>query len=180
METETASCSILDRCERVVPLWLILLDNIPTATMYLLGAALAWLLWKPLAVLLMLYNLLAIVLFWQRICRYCPHFGTRACICGYGVLAARYFKKAEGGAFRKIFRKNIAVMYPCWFVPFAAGLYLLYAHFSLSLLVLFLTFALVAFVLIPFISRFVGCKGCTIKDQCPWMTSEAASPAPPS
>jgi hypothetical protein len=174
MNNENSSCSIHDSCERIVPSWLVLLDNIPTAILFLLGAALAGIVWRPLAIFMMLYNLSSIILFWSLICRYCRHFGTRACPCGYGVIGARYFSRKEEGNFRKIFRKNIAIMYPCWFIPLGAGIYLLYARFSREILMIFAAFVIVGFVLIPAISRFVGCRGCDLKDQCPWMTSEAA------
>jgi len=175
MENEITDCSITDACERVVPMWLVLLDNVPTAAMFVLGAVLAGMVWTPLAILMTLYNLLAIVLFWSLICRRCQHLGTRACPCGYGVIAARYFKRQEGGNFRKIFRKNIAVMYPCWFVPLAAGVYLLWTRYSGRLLTIFAAFVVIAFILIPAISRFVGCRGCNLKSQCPWMTAESAA-----
>ncbi|MBP1623614.1 MAG: hypothetical protein H6Q07_1634, partial [Acidobacteria bacterium] len=77
--------------------------------------------------------------------------------------------------FRKIFRKNIAVMYPCWFVPLAAGVYLLWTRYSGRLLTIFAAFVVIAFILIPAISRFVGCRGCNLKSQCPWMTAESAA-----
>jgi hypothetical protein len=169
MKIENENCSINDACGRVVPMWLILLDNIPTAAMFLLGAAIAGMVWWPLAIFMLLYNLSSIVMFWGFICRHCPHFGTQACPCGYGAIAPRYFNKKEGSNFRKIFRKNIAIMYPCWFFPFGAGIYLLCTRFSNDILVIFLAFCVIGFVLIPVISKFVGCKGCNIKDQCPWM-----------
>jgi len=64
-------------------------------------------------------------------------------------------------------------MYPCWFIPLGTGIYLLYARFSRDLLMIFVAFVIVGFVMIPAISRFVGCKGCDLKEQCPWMSSEA-------
>ena len=175
MKSNSTNCNIHDACERVVPSWLVLLDNIPTAVLFVLGAVLVGFVWWPLAVFMMIYNLASIVMFWGFICRYCQHFNTRACPCGYGVVAARCFGRREGGNFRKIFRKNIAIMYPCWFIPFGAGVYLLCTRFSKDVLAIFVAFAIVGFVLIPAISRFVGCKGCELKDQCPWMTSEAGS-----
>jgi hypothetical protein len=173
MNSENTNCSIYDSCERIVPAWLVFLDNVPTAILFVLGAVLVGIVWWPLAVFMMLYNLSSIVLFWGLICRYCPHFGTRACPCGYGTIAARYFSRKGGGNFRKTFRKNIAIMYPCWFIPFGAGIYLLYTRYSRNILLIFAAFVIVGFVLIPLISRFVGCKNCELKDQCPWMTSEA-------
>jgi len=175
MDTENESCSIPNTCERVVPLWLVLLDNIPTAAMLVLGAVLAWSAWRPLAVFMIFYDLLAIVLFWGLICRHCPHLSTRACPCGYGVVAARFFRKRAGSDFRKIFRTNIAIMYPCWLVPLVAGIYLLRVRYSGRLLAIFAAFVVIAFILIPAISRFVGCKGCNIKSQCPWMTSSSSA-----
>ena len=172
MNNEKAACSILDSCERVVPVWLVLLDNIPTAVLFLLGAFIAGLVWWPLALLMISYNLLSIILFWNRICPHCHHFGTRACPCGYGMAASRLFKRRQGGNFRKIFKHNVAIMYPCWFVPLFAGVYLLYTVYSIAILLLFLAFLAVGLVLMPLISRLVGCKGCTFKDQCPWMSGE--------
>ena len=171
MKTESASCSIHNACDRIVPSWLVLLDNVPTAILFLLGAILTGIVWWPLAIIMLIYNLSSIVMFWGLICRHCPHFSSRACPCGYGVMAPRYFDKKEGNNFRRVFRKNIAIMYPCWFFPFAAGIYLLWTRFSNTVLAIFIAFIVFGFVLIPAISRFVGCKGCEIKDQCPWMGS---------
>jgi hypothetical protein len=173
MKTENNNCSIDDACGRIVSPWLVLLDNVPTAVLFLLGAVIVGMVWWPLAILMFLYNLSSIVLFWGLICIHCPHFATRACPCGYGTVASRYFKRKEGGNFRRIFKKNIAVMYPCWFVPFGAGIYMLCTRSSNGLLVLFIAFCVVGFILIPVISRLVGCKGCTLKDQCPWMKPAA-------
>ena len=174
MKSESKNCSIHDACERVVPSWLVFLDNVPTAILFLLGTLLAGILWWPLAILMLVYNLSAIVMFWALICRHCPHFGTRACPCGYGGIAARHFSRKEGSSFRKVFRRNIAIMYPCWFIPLGTGIYLLHARFSMHLLMIFVAFVVVGFVVIPAISRFVGCKGCELKEQCPWMSSAAA------
>jgi hypothetical protein len=170
MKSETANCGIHNSCGRIVSSWLVFLDNLPTAIMFLLGAVLAGFVWLPLAIFMMLYNLSSVVMFWRLICRHCGYFGTRACPCGYGVIAARYFDRKEGSDFRRVFRKNIAIMYPCWFIPLGAGIYLLCARFSKGILAVFLAFIVVGFVLIPMISRFVGCKGCDLKQQCPWMT----------
>jgi hypothetical protein len=173
MANENVSCSIHNECERIVPAWLVLVDNVPTAMLFVLGAVLAGLISWPLAVFLTLYNLASIIMFWSRICPHCQHFSTRACPCGYGVIAAKFFGRKEGSNFRGIFRKNIIIMFPCWFVPLGIGIWLLYARYSREILLLFAAFVIVGFILIPAISRFVGCRGCTLKDQCPWMTSNS-------
>jgi hypothetical protein len=171
MKNNGNDCGIHNACERVVPTWLVLLENISTAIMFLLGAMLIGMIWWPLAIFMLIYNLSSVVMFWAFICRYCQHFGTRACPCGYGVIAAKYFDQKEGSNFRSVFRKNIAIMYPCWFIPLGSGMYLLYARYSSNILMTFVAFIIVGFVMIPAISRFVGCKECNIKEQCPWMSS---------
>jgi hypothetical protein len=39
-------------------------------------------------------------------------------------------------------------------------------------LILYLTisFVVIGFIIIPVISKQVGCKNCEIKEDCPWMT----------
>jgi hypothetical protein len=172
---ENADCSIHNECERVVPAWLVLLDNIPTLIMFILGAMIVGSIWRPLAILMLLYNISTIVLFWGLICRHCHHFGTRACPCGYGMIAAKYFRKRDGENFRKIFKRNIAIMYPCWFIPSGVGIYLLCKGAPKGFVLLFIAFAAVGYILIPAISKFVGCKGCELRKDCPWMSAEAAN-----
>jgi hypothetical protein len=84
----------------------------------------------------------------------------------------KHFSKKEGSNFRKVFRKNIAIMYPYWFIPLGSGIYLLCNRYSRDVLMIFVAFIIVSFLMIPAISRFVGCKGCNLKEQCPWMGSE--------
>jgi hypothetical protein len=138
--------------------------------MFLLGAGVVGFLWPPLGALFLGYCFLSIVLFWRLICPYCHHFGTRACPCGYGVVAPLFFRRRSGREFRDVFRKNIGVVFPCWFVPLGVGGYLLYADYSPALLWLFVSFCAIGFVAIPAIAILVGCKSCDLKHECPWMT----------
>ncbi|MBN2319887.1 MAG: hypothetical protein JXR49_12450 [Acidobacteria bacterium] len=170
LESQGADCNIPNACERVVPTWLIVLDNAPTAVLFLLGTAIIWNLHSILSLVFLAYCCLSIVLFWKLICPWCHHFGTTGCPCGYSRIAARLFKKKTGKEFRRVFRRNIVVVFPCWFLPLAAGIYLLWTDYSRALLFLLLAFCFVGFVLIPAISKFVGCRSCEIKDQCPWMS----------
>ena len=145
------------------------LDNAPTVLLFILGAALLSRLWWPLAVVFLAYCATSIVLFWALICPSCHHYGTRACPCGYGAIAQRLFERKAVGDFKRAFKRNIGFMFPCWFAPLIGGAYLLWADPSRPLLGLFLAFGIVGFIVIPAIARFVGCRGCDIKDQCPWM-----------
>jgi hypothetical protein len=166
-------CGIPAECERVVPLWIILLDNVPTAAMFVLGTILVWRLGWLFGAAYLVYCVLAIVAFWGRICPWCHHFNTHACPCGYGAVAPLLFDARKGRDFRSVFRANIVVMFPCFFVPAIAGAWLVWNGSARSTVAILAAFCILAFVAIPMISRLVGCKGCDIKDECPWMTQRS-------
>lgn len=165
-----AGCGVSPTCPRVVPPWLVLLDNLPTLTLFLLGAAMMARVWRPLGLVYLLYCGLAIVWFWGRICVHCQHFGSPACPCGYGVLAPKLFNRKGDQNFRRIFRRNIVILFPCWFLPPIAGAYLLRAAFAWPLVGMLTAFCMIGFLVIPLISNFVGCRRCELRDQCPWMS----------
>lgn len=161
-------CGIPNKCSRVVPGWLVAVDNLPTVVMFLLGGVLLYLVWWPYAAAYLAYAFGSIVLFWAIICPYCTHFGTRACPCGYGVMAPILFKRKKGD-FTAIFRRNLTIMYPNWMVPFVGGGYLLWSSFSWTIAGVFVAFCIIGFALIPAISKYVGCAGCEVQDECPWV-----------
>lgn len=165
-------------CGRTVPTWLVALDNAPTAVLFVLGAALLWPVWWPLAPAFLVYCALSVVLFWARICPHCHHYGTRACPCGYGVIAPRFFGRRSTDDFQRVFKRNLGIMFPAWFVPLAAGAYLLWQDPTPAVAWLLAAFCVVGFALIPAISKFVGCRGCEIKDQCPWMGGKSPRSEP--
>ncbi len=155
-----------------IPLWLVLLDNLPTLALFILGAMIIGELSSLAAILYFIYALFSVVWFWARICPWCHHYGTQACPCGYGVISQRFFKRRTDRSFKTVFRRNLPVVYPNWFVPVAVAVYLLATRYSLYLLILTFAFCLIGFALIPLISRFVGCKNCEIRDDCPWMSGK--------
>lgn len=157
-------------CTKSIPLWLVLLDNIPTLGMYTLGTWILVYLSDLSALIYAIYSVSGIIWFWGRICPYCHHFNTRACPCGYGLLSAQFFKAREGKSFRKIFRQNIIFLFPGWFVPPLVAVSLLFLEYQSSLLFLTIIFSIIAFFLIPVVSKQVGCKNCEIRADCPWMT----------
>lgn len=167
-EKEEGDCGIPNMCTRVVPVWLVALDNLPTMLMILLGGILLYFIWWPYAVAFLAYAYSSIVMFWGLICPYCTHYDTRACPCGYGVMSPKLFK-ARKGDFKAIFRQRLAIMYPNWMVPFVGGLYLVWTSFSWLFLMIFVAFSVIGFGLIPLISKFVGCADCEVKSDCPWV-----------
>lgn len=64
------------------PQWLILLDNVPTLILFILGFIIIKELSFTLAVIYIIYALLSIVWFWAKICPFCHQYDTRTCRCG--------------------------------------------------------------------------------------------------
>jgi len=158
-------------CQSVkIPTWLVLLDNVPTLMLFILGVLIINELTTAGAVVFAAYTLFSVVWFWAKICPYCHHFGTYACPCGYGAISPKFFKKRNTKSFKKVFKRNLIIVFPNWFVPILAAVYLLVKSFSNEILIYTIIFSIIGFVIIPLISKLVGCKNCEIKDDCPWMT----------
>jgi len=155
---------------RKIPLWLVLLDNIPTIFLFILGFLIINQLSTIAAVIFAIYAFVSVVWFWARICPYCHHYGTYACPCGYGVISSQLFTRKDSNSFQKVFRRNILIVFPNWFVPLGIAVYLLITDYTVKVLILTIIFSLIGFIIIPLISKLVGCKNCEIKEDCPWMT----------
>ena len=155
--------------KKKIPLWLVLLDNLPTLLLTILGALLIYQITLIGAIGYVIYSLLSIVWFWAKICPFCHHYNTYACPCGYGVISAKLFSKREDKSFKKVFKQNIGVVFPNWFIPLIIAIYLLLVQYTQNVLILAIAFSLTGFVIIPLISKLVGCKNCEIKEDCPWM-----------
>lgn len=155
---------------RKIPIWLVLLDNVPTIFLFILGFLIINHLSTYAAIIFAVYASSSVVWFWARICPYCHHFGTHACPCGYGIISSKLFSRKDPSSFQRVFRRNILIVFPNWFVPFGIAIYLLITDYTLRVLILTIIFSLVGFIIIPLISKLVGCKNCEIKEDCPWMT----------
>jgi hypothetical protein len=155
---------------RKIPLWLVLLDNIPTVILFILGFLIINQLSTIDAIVFGFYALFSIVWFWAKICPYCHHYDTLACPCGYGAISPKLFKKGTDKSFKKAFRRNIGIQFPNWFVPLAVAIYLVITRYTKEIMILTISFVLIGFVIIPLISKLVACKNCDIKDDCPWMS----------
>jgi hypothetical protein len=155
---------------RKIPLWLVLLDNIPTIILFALGFVIIYQISTIGAIFFGFYALFSIVWFWAKICPFCHHYNTLACPCGYGAISSKLFKKRDDKSFKKVFKQNIGIVFPNWFIPFGIAVYLLVIRFSKEILILTIAFSLIGFIVIPLISKLVACKNCEIKEDCPWMT----------
>jgi hypothetical protein len=76
-----------------IPVWLVLLDNIPTLLLFILGILIISRVSSAGAVAFGAYALFSVVWFWAKICPFCQHYDTLACPCGYGAISAKIFKR---------------------------------------------------------------------------------------
>jgi len=49
------------------------------------------------------------------------------------------------------------------------AIYLISISYSKAILYLTISFVIIGFIVIPALSKLVGCKNCEIKEDCPWM-----------
>lgn len=154
----------------------VFIDNLPYMIMTFLGALIfivglktsfwGWL----LASLYIVYSIVGAFWIMLFICPYCHYYGTHGCPCGYGLISEKFRLKKDENQFRKKFKRHIPVIYPVWMIPTIASIGFLIQKFSTLVLVLLILFAIDAFIILPLVSRKVGCTNCPQKDQCPWMT----------
>lgn len=155
-------------------------DNLPYACMLAIGAVVLYVSCDATALALsaalayVAYGLAGAFWIMLFVCPYCHFYATRACPCGYGVVAARLRPAQDGERFREKFKAHIPVIVPLWFIPLLAGGLALRSGFSVPLASLLGAFALDAFVILPLVSRIYGCAHCSQKDSCPWMKAPAA------
>lgn len=143
----------------------ILRENALQILMYLIGMVLVGLIWWPLGLVYLLYGIFSNYLYMAWICPYCGHYLLATCAAGFDLLSGRRFRPQPGRTFGSEFRRRSWVLYPGWFVPPAAGLYLLVTAFSWPVLTLLAVFCLDAFWLLPRTAR-KHCEACETTD-CP-------------
>ncbi|MHC4519943.1 MAG: hypothetical protein ACYTAS_15245 [Planctomycetota bacterium] len=160
------------------------LHNLPYLLMLVLGAAtlsqsLRRSAWGNLtAVGYVLYGLAGVLWIMLFVCPFCRFWGSPACPCGYGKIAARLRARQPGDRFREKFRKHIPVIVPLWFLPLMAAVPAIIVDFRWGLAILVLVFVVEAFAVLPWVSLRYGCRDCPQREGCPWMGGKP-QPSPP-
>ena len=144
----------------------VLQENTLLMGVHVLGTLLLVFVWWPLGLFYLGYCAFSIIFYMAVICPYCYHYTVCTCPAGYHYISTKFFKPQEGKTFQGQFRRTIVVMYPGWFLPPLAGLYLLITDFSWSIVVLLLLFCLVGFWILPKVSR-QTCERCENAEECP-------------
>jgi hypothetical protein len=153
--------------------WDIFRENAMQFIMYIVGAVLVGWVWWPLSLVYLAYCILSNVLYMAWVCPYCAHYSLGTCKAGFHILSAGRFKAKEGMTFAKAFKNNIYMMFPGWFLPPIAAIYLLMTSFSWAVLTLLIVFCVVAFWLLPMLAR-SHCEDCETLD-CPRRPKSAAA-----
>jgi hypothetical protein len=158
--------------------WTILRENALQILMYILGTLLLGLVWWPLGLVYLVYSLFSNVLYMAWICPYCGHYLLGTCAAGFDILSRKRFKPQPGRTFGSEFRRRSWVLYPGWFLPPLAGLYLLIAHFSWLPMALLGFFCVDAFWLLPEVSK-KHCENCETVDCPRYPKNKKSSPISP-
>lgn len=146
-------------------IWSILQENALQIIMYILGMVLLSRVWWPLGPVYLVYSLFSNYLYMKYICPYCGHYGLGTCAAGFDLISGHRFKPLPGRTFGTEFRTKSWLLYPGWFLPPVAALYLLITGFSWIILGLTVVFCVVAFWLLPEVSK-SHCENCETVD-CP-------------
>ncbi len=158
-----------------------LLHNLPYILMVVLGAsvlfqALRGTAWAGVtAVGYVLYGLAGALWIMVFVCPFCRFWGTGACPCGYGKIAARLRERQPEDRFNEKFKRHIPVIVPLWFLPLIAAVPALARGFTWGHAVLPAVFILDAFVILPLFSARHGCRDCPQRQTCPWMKRKQAA-----
>lgn len=150
--------------------WQVALDNVPYAVMGVLGAVILsrWNAWA--AGVYAVYTVVGAVWIMWFVCPFCHYYNSRACPCGYGIVAAKFRPWGGTNRFAEKFRRHIPVIVPLWIVPVAVGGLMLWRGFDRTMFWWLVAFAVDAFVMLPLMSRLYGCGHCPQKEECPWMS----------
>jgi hypothetical protein len=151
------------------------LHNLPYILMTILGAAVLFYslrgsVWANVtATGYIFYGLVGALWIMIFVCPYCRFWGTDACPCGYGKIAARIRNRQSEDRFSEKFKRHIPVIVPLWFLPLLPAVLALIQGFTWGLVILVAAFVLDAFVILPRFSTQHGCHECPQRQTCPWM-----------
>jgi hypothetical protein len=143
----------------------VLRENALLISMHVLGAALASVLWWPLAPIYLGFGLVAVGLYTVWVCPHCPHYAVATCPAGYPHVLRRRVEAREGTGFARQFRRGTILLCFAWFIPPILGVVALVRAWSWWTFGLLALFCLVAFVFLPSASRRL-CANCD-NEGCP-------------
>lgn len=146
-----------------------ILNDTPAIITWFFGSIIMFQFGLIIFILYILSIVLYIIGFAGLLCTYCPLYGTAACTTGFGDIAAKYFEKKDETKFTEKYKIFIPLLSLLWFIPFIAGLYILWLNFTWFMFGILMLFSIFGFVLVPVIPTLTYCRKCPLRDDCPWM-----------
>ncbi|MFH1055722.1 MAG: hypothetical protein V1744_06475 [Candidatus Altiarchaeota archaeon] len=151
------------------PLWIVLLSNLNSIAMYMVGGYILYQLGSIWLATYLLYVLLLEVRLMRRSCTNCYYYG-KVCAFGKGKLSAIFFKKGNGRKFAKdqITWKDILPDFLVSIIPLLVGIALLIMNFNFFILSLLILLVILTSVGNGFIRGSLACKYCKQREiGCP-------------
>ena len=140
-------------------------------TPYALSAVLGFFVLLPIHWAVAALELVAVVAgpLWmmRTVCPHCRHRSSVDCPSGYNRLSARLAPPGDPARFPEAFRRNIAAVFPIWFLPVAGAAYIV-ATGGVPPIVPLALFVALSFVIIPLKARLYNCRRCASRGECPW------------
>ena len=158
-----------DICFENYPFWIVLISNLVSIAIYLIGA---FIIYKIGIIWLILYLLFIGILEFRLIkghCVNCYYYG-KYCAFGKGKISSIFFKKGNSNNFckMKITWKNLIPDFMVSLIPVIIGIILLFIKFSWLTLILILILVLLTFVGNGFVRGNLACKYCKQREiGCP-------------
>jgi hypothetical protein len=151
------------------PIWIVLLSNLVTLLIYLLGICIMFqwgILWM---ILYIVYILILEVSLMKKSCVHCSYYG-KSCAFGRGKLSSVFFKKGNSRKFsqKEMSCKDIIPDFLVSIVPIAVGIVLLIINFTWLLVLNIIIIALLSSLGNSLIRGSLACKFCKQrKAGCP-------------
>ncbi|MFC1945262.1 hypothetical protein ACFLWF_00745 [Chloroflexota bacterium] len=157
------------RCHENYPLWIVLLSNIVSLTIYATGAFVVYNIGWIWLILYVLYIAGLEIRLLKRSCVNCHYYG-KVCAFGKGKLCRLFFKKGDPNKFKqdKITWKDMVPDLMVSLIPIVAGTIILLIDFNWLILSMVLLLLVVSSLGNGLIRGFFACKYCRQREiGCP-------------
>ncbi|VVB73910.1 Uncharacterised protein [uncultured archaeon] len=156
------------KCYEDYPLWIVLVSNLLTFSIYLIGAYILYQLGLVWLVLYLAYALFLEIRVLQKSCPDCYYFG-KTCAFGKGRLAPALSRKGSAKfSDRQITWKDVLPDFLVSLIPMIVAIGLLVMNFSWLMLALLISLLLLGFVGTAFVRGQLACNHCKQRELgCP-------------
>jgi len=157
------------KCYNDYPLWIVLVSNLLTFSIYLIGAYILYQLGLIWLIFYLLYILFVEIQVLQKSCVNCCYFG-KTCAFGRGRLAPTIFRQGNAKKFatRQVTWKDILPSFLVSIIPMLVAIAFLVTNFSWLMLALLVSLFLFGFIGTGLIRGQLACKYCKQRKMgCP-------------